>query len=116
MYIARMSRGLGRLQQAVKGSIQEAERYGVFAVTFADIRNATVIRHGGRLRPTFERSLKRAVKTLKDRGDLVIIQGDGGRGSPYRYATRETVTLLGGLMMVPSRAASRLRASAFSSR
>jgi hypothetical protein len=111
-----MSRGLGRLQQAIKRSIQEAERYGVFAVTFADIRNATAIRHGGSLRPTFERSLKRALKTLAARGDVVIIQGDGGRWSPYRYATREAVVLSGASMMVPSKAASRRRASAFSSR
>ena len=111
-----MSRGLGRLQKAIKRSIQEAERYGAYGVTFADIRNATAIRQGGSLRPSFERSLKRAVKTLKERGELAIIQGDGGPWSPYRYATREAVTLSGGLMMVPSKAASRLRASAFSSR
>ena len=100
-----MSRGLGRLQKAIKRSIQEAERSGFHTVTFADIRNATAVRQGGSLRPTFERSLKRAVKTLTERGELTIIQGEGGRLSPYRYATRETVTLSGGLMMVPSKAA-----------
>jgi hypothetical protein len=98
-----MSRGLGRLQNAIKMSIQEAERYGAYAVTFADIRKATAVRHGGSLRPTFERSLKRAVKTLTERGELAIVQGDGGRWSPYRYATRETVTLSGGLMTAPSK-------------
>jgi len=109
-----MSKGLGRLQQAIKRSIQEAERYGVRAVTYAAIRNAAVIRQGGSLRPTFERSLKRALKTLTDRGELIIVDGKGGRWSPYSYATRESA--IDGLMIVPTNAASRPSASAFSSR
>jgi hypothetical protein len=82
-----MSRGLGRLQLAIKQTILEAESYGLRGVTFADICRATAIRNDGSLRPTFKRSLKRAMQTLKMRGDVVIVHGSGGRWSPYVYAT-----------------------------
>ena len=41
-----------------------------------------------RLNPTFERSLKRSLKALVDRGD-VVFDGKGGQTSPYRYTTIE---------------------------
>jgi len=85
MYIPRMSKGLGTLQRALKQTILEAENYGARGVTFADIRRATAMKNGGSLRPTFERSLKRALKTLVDRGQVARI-GVGGRWLPYRYA------------------------------
>jgi hypothetical protein len=88
-----MCKGLGRLQSAIVASIREAERLGVHTVTFADIRNSTAMRNGGHIRPTFERSLKRAVKTLTERGDLVIVRGRGGRWSPYHFVRRETFLL-----------------------
>jgi hypothetical protein len=85
---AHVSKGLGKLQQAIKRTILEAESYGVRSVTFADIRKVTAIRNGGSsLRPTFERSLKRALRTLIQRREVIIVGGGGGRWSPYRYAT-----------------------------
>src|SRR5512132_4069252 len=63
------------------------------------MREATAIRNGGSLRPTFKRSLKRAMQTLTLRRDVVIVGGSGGRWSPYAYASnfmrlRKTRSLL----------------------
>jgi len=57
-----MSRGLGKLQLAIKNTIKVGEDYGPRGVTFADIRSASIVRTGGepkrdKLRPTYERSL-----------------------------------------------------------
>jgi hypothetical protein len=64
----------------------------------------TSVEHGGdpeagdKLRPSVERALKRALKTLVDRGDVLIFGGEGGVGDPYRYITVESFagTALGG--------------------
>jgi hypothetical protein len=45
--------------------------------------------NGDRLSPTRERSLKRALKGLVDRGDVLICGGNGGPGDSYRYTTVE---------------------------
>jgi hypothetical protein len=92
-----MSRGLGKLQHSIKRMIWAAEDYGAASgIRFADMRNAIVTRKGGapsrdKLRPTHERSLKRAMKTLVDRGDVLIIGGNGRPGDPYRYVTVEAM-------------------------
>jgi hypothetical protein len=91
-----MSRGLGKLQHSIKRMIWAAEDYGASGIRFGDMRNAVVTRNGGtlnrdKLRPTHERSLKRAMKTLVDRGDVLIIAGNGRPGDPYRYVTVEAM-------------------------
>jgi hypothetical protein len=73
--------------------IEAAEDYGAVGVTFADIRSASIVRDGGepkgdKLRPTYERSLRRALETLVDRGDVLISDGTGRPGNPYRYTTK----------------------------
>jgi hypothetical protein len=40
--------------------------------------------------PWFERSLKRALKGLVDRGDVLVLGGKGGPGDPRHYVTVET--------------------------
>src|SRR6476661_9598506 len=93
-----MSRGLGKLQHSLKRMIWAAEEYGARerGIMFAEMRNAIVMGDGGTpsrdtLRPTYERSLKRAMKTLVDRGDVLIISGNGRPGDPYRYVTVEAM-------------------------
>jgi hypothetical protein len=91
-----MSRGLGKLQLAIKNTIKVGEDYGPRGVTFADIRSASIVRTGGepkrdKLRPTYERSLRRALKMLVDRGDVLISDGTGRPGNPYRYITRRAL-------------------------
>jgi len=60
---------------------------------FADIRMCFVARYGGdptkgdKLPPSHERSLKRALKGLRDRGEVLRIGGSGGPGDPYHYTT-----------------------------
>jgi hypothetical protein len=60
------------------------------------IRSCFIAKHGGNpengdcLTPTHERSLKRALKALVDRGDVLIVGGAGGPGDPYRYTTVES--------------------------
>ena len=44
-----------------------------------------------KMRPTFERSLKRALKSLVDRGDVLIVAGEGGQRSPFTYTTVEAL-------------------------
>jgi hypothetical protein len=41
------------------------------------------------MEPTYERSMRRALKGLLDRGDVVVIDGKGGPGDPHRYANVE---------------------------
>src|SRR5262245_5644449 len=85
-----MSRGLGKLQHSIKLMIWAAEDYGARGIRFADIRNAIELDRD-KLRPTHERSLKRAMKTLVDRGDVLISGGNGRPGDPYRYVTVEAM-------------------------
>ena len=73
-----------------------AEGYGAVSVKFANVRKAAIIRAGGKLgrdtlRPSVERSLMRALKTLVDRGDVVILQGSGRPGDPYGYRSVEAI-------------------------
>jgi hypothetical protein len=41
------------------------------------------------LRPAEERSLRRAIKALLDRGEIFVIAGEGGPSDPRRYVTVE---------------------------
>jgi hypothetical protein len=99
-----MSRGLGKLQVVIKEVLTRAFQADAGPLRFTDLRAVMVIEHGGnpehgdKLRPSVERSLKRALKTLVDRGDVLIFGGEGGVGDPYRYITVESFagTALGG--------------------
>jgi hypothetical protein len=89
-----MSRGLGALQREIKRVLDVVFEHEQWAMRFADIRSAFVVMRGGNpeqdvLTPTLERSLKRALKGLIDRGDVLIVAGKGGPGDPRRYATIE---------------------------
>jgi hypothetical protein len=80
-----MSRGLGRLQNALWMTIR---RHGK-PMTFDEIR--AVIRQGieaepdTKLRASFERSLRRALHRMAEDGGGLIAIGDGGRAEAYRY-------------------------------
>ena len=88
-----MSRGLGKSQQEIKRILQRAGDAKIGMLEFASIRAVFIMSGGGnpetdKLNPTFERSLKRSLKTLVDRGDVVLL-GEGGQKDPFRYTTVE---------------------------
>ena len=85
-----MPRGLGETQRKLKDTLQWAWDNKGGAQTFAMIRQFVLAGVGGdRLDPTFERSLRRSLKALVDRGDVLIIAGKGGQLDPYHYTTVE---------------------------
>ena len=91
-----MSRGLGKLQREIKRILQRAWDADLPALPFASIREVFIMSAGGnpetgRMNSTFERSLKRSLRALVDRGD-VIRAGAGGQKDPFRYGTVESVT------------------------
>lgn len=94
-----MSRGLGSLQRDIKNIFQYCADDGIGALTFADIRAVALHREGVsredlknyRFKPAFERSMKRALKTLVDRREVVIVGGKGGQLDPYRYTTLKAI-------------------------
>ena len=88
-----MPRGLGKSQRWIKDILQRAWDKEIGWLTFALIRGAMIMEYGGdperdRLNPTRERSLKRSLKALVDRGDVVFL-GKGGQLDPYYYTTVE---------------------------
>ena len=88
-----MSRGLGKSQQEIKRILQRAMDAKIGMLTFASIRAVFIMNAWGnpetdKLNPTFERSLKRSLKNLVDRGDVVFV-GGGGQLDPFRYTTVE---------------------------
>ena len=92
-----MSRGLGKLQREIKRILQRAWDADLPALPFASIRGVFIMSAGGnpetgRLHPTSERSLKRSIRALVDRGD-VIRAGAGGQQDPFRYGTVESITV-----------------------
>jgi hypothetical protein len=89
-----MSRGLGKLQREIKHALTVVFNKGYGPMRFADIRNWFIARYGGdpeshKLSPTRERSLKRALKGLTDKDEVLIFDGKGGPGDPRRYITVE---------------------------
>jgi hypothetical protein len=95
-----MSRGLGKQQLELKCMLRRASDIGVVSLRFADMRSAMVIKYGGdpkndKLRLSVERSLKRALKGLVDRGDVLVIHGNGGQRDPYHYVTVENFAAAG---------------------
>ncbi len=97
-----MSRGLGTLQRDIKGVLDSAWEHFGRPLRFAELRGVFIVKGGGNpdkgdeLPPTRERSLKRALKSLVDRGDVVIIGGSGGQRDPHRYVTVECVVAASG--------------------
>ena len=92
-----MSRGLGKLQREIKRILQQASDAKIGALTFASIRGVFIMSFGGnpetdKLQPHFERSLKRSLRALVDRGDVVVVRGKGGQKDPYTYTTVEALT------------------------
>ena len=92
-----MSRGLGELQREIKDALTFLSN-NKQSTQFANIRAVFLIRHGGEegdtMEPTYERSMRRALKGLLDRGDVVIFDGKGGPGDPHRYANVEDFAAL----------------------
>ena len=87
-----MSRGLGELQREIKNVLTFLWN-NKQPTRFANIRTVFLACHGGEegdtMEPTYERSMRRAIKGLLDRGDVVVIDGKGGPGDPHRYANVE---------------------------
>ena len=89
-----MSRGLGKLQRDIKHALTVMFDHGYGPMRIADIRNWFIARYGGnpdtdKLPLTHERSLKRALKGLIDKDEVLIFDGKGGPGDPRRYITVE---------------------------
>jgi len=67
------------------------------AAVRAAIRGIFIMGSGGnpetnKMLPNFERSLKRSLLTLVNRGDVLKIRGEGGQRSPFAYMTVEALT------------------------
>ena len=95
-----MPRGLGKTQRAIKTLLQSAWEKKIGMLRFADIRAVFIKNLGGepernKLNPILERSLKRSLKALVDRGDVVFF-GEGGQTDPYRYTTVEAFAAASG--------------------
>jgi hypothetical protein len=86
-----MSRGLGRTQLWIKATLTLGSERFKAPARFADLRDAA-----WPLSDYDERSLKRALKSLVDRGDVVIVSGRGGVLDPYRYMTVEAFASMTG--------------------
>ena len=82
----------GESQRTIKRILDAAFKLHYPSLRFADIRLTFATRHGGKLDPVFERSLKRALKGLVERGDVLIVSGKGGQTDPFRYVTVECFT------------------------
>jgi len=114
-----MSRGLGELQREIKDALTILWNHKQ-PTRFAEIRWCLLVRHGGEegdtLEPTLERSMRRALTGLLDRGDVVIVGGRGTSGSPREFANVEDFAALyvrkGGASKSMRSAALRLRISA----
>ena len=87
-----MSRGQGSLQRGIKEALTTIYDHGHGAV-IAVLRQWFIARAGAdrddTLTPAFTRSLRRAIKGLVDRGEILIASGNGGPGDPRRYTTVE---------------------------
>jgi hypothetical protein len=90
-----MSRGIGNVQRRIKHILNRSYDAGYSALRFADLRAVFIFdtganpEQGDTLHPTFERVLKRSLKNLVDRGEVLVVQGRGGVGDPRQYVTVE---------------------------
>ena len=84
-----MSRSLGGLQRVIQAVLLEHNgplQYGQIRTQLV----LTKINFTSKLR-TRDRSLKRALKWLVDRGEVIIVGGKGGPSEPYRYVAIESI-------------------------
>ena len=86
-----MSRGPGRQQRNIRHILQHCHDQELGNPSFAVMRRIYIEGIGGnpqtdRLNQNVERALKRALKSLVDKGEVVILGGRGGQRDPYRYA------------------------------
>jgi hypothetical protein len=85
-----MSRGIGKLQRHIKAYLQSSYAAGSGPRTFAHFcRHLMSQERSTRLDPTYLRSIKRGLKSLVNRGDIIIVKGVGGPIDPYHYSTFE---------------------------
>ncbi len=91
-----MSRGLGQSQRFLLVCIRRSRK----PITFAEICTIILQELGvndpdRKLKPTFERSLRRSLKRMVDDAILMAL-GRGGPGDPQRYCTNPLMHALGG--------------------
>jgi hypothetical protein len=82
-----MSRGYGVMMQVLSGVLRKSAQ----PMTFDQIRRKAfpeAFKPGYELRASAERSLRRALKNLVDRGSI-LATGEGGPGDPKRYRFAE---------------------------
>jgi hypothetical protein len=84
-----MSRGLGKTQTALLLTIRLHGKPMTFAEIRASVRRHRDMQPDERLRPSFERSLRRALHRLVEEWELIAM-GEGGRGEPLRYFVHPT--------------------------
>jgi hypothetical protein len=71
---------LGKMQNALMATIRQHGK----PMTFAEMRATASDQPGVKLRPSFERSVRRALHSLTT-NNMLIAMGDGGPGDPLRY-------------------------------
>jgi hypothetical protein len=85
-----MSRGLGDLQRRIKELMNRAAAELDMPSLMLPHIYYVLGAAKGRLSVAQTRSIRRALKNLVDRGDVLIVQGTGKSGDPYAYTTVET--------------------------
>jgi hypothetical protein len=83
-----MSRGLGDLQRSIK-KIMHIMATDRPYVLLSDLYELWAMGNGGEISEAQKRNLRRALKGLVDRGDVLIPRGEGRPGNPYLYTTVE---------------------------
>jgi hypothetical protein len=84
-----MSRSLGGLQRIIQALLLEHNgplQYGQIRTQLV----LTKISFTSETLRTRDRLLKRALKGLVDRGEVIIVGGKGGPSDPYRYVAIES--------------------------
>jgi hypothetical protein len=77
-----MSRGPGKLQRLLFQIISDSSE----PKTFSELR-------GGDVDPAFERSCRRALRSMVDSGAILAL-GKGGPGNPHRYRVNPMLPIL----------------------
>jgi len=85
-----MSHGLGGLQREIKQILDRAFQQQHRPLRLAELRIVLAHQRGRPRDANSDRSLNRALKSLVDRGEVLICGGRGGQRDPYRYTTVES--------------------------
>lgn len=92
-----MSRGLGQAQLVIKCALTMLARHDL-PTRFEDICRWVVVQNGWGeddwIEPACERSFRRALAGLVDRGEVLVIAGTGGRSNPRHYMCVETIATM----------------------